>query len=366
MKWELNKKALNGEYIAGFVQADGSFSATLNRKIRKQKKYFNISLSFTIVQKQKYKDLMLEIQNYFGGIGNWYLNQKDKTIRYQVTKQSDLLNIIIPFFIKHQLRSGKLLSFLRFKYIVEVMTSRTHWNNPKTLLSLIVISSQINPLGKMGNNIRYLTPYQQEHVLNNRQPEGIDISNLTNSIENFKQNKLTLGFIHGLFDGDGSLSLSLLKLENQKKNTNLITARCSFNIIQDIHNSSLLDELKEYFNNKGYIYKLGDNYSVYKSGSRSELLSNILPKLAGLNCKDLIDNYTINELNLPLIKYNKVYYAYKILQYDVLGIKHEEILNKVIVLLYNVINNPGGLTLEQYRNEMKNKLIYNIIVEDIV
>jgi hypothetical protein len=65
----LAKRELSGDYIAGFVQADGSFSATLTRKTRGDKEYFNISLVFTIVQSQKYKDLILEIQKMFGGIG---------------------------------------------------------------------------------------------------------------------------------------------------------------------------------------------------------------------------------------------------------------------------------------------------------
>lgn len=66
----LAKRELSGDYVAGFVQADGSFSATLTRKTRGEKEYFNISLVFTIVQNQKYKDLILEIQKRFGGIGH--------------------------------------------------------------------------------------------------------------------------------------------------------------------------------------------------------------------------------------------------------------------------------------------------------
>lgn len=152
------------------------------------------------MQHEKNKHLILEIQKYFGGIGNWYLNKSDRTVRYQVTKQSDLLNVIIPFFMKHQLRSGKLLSFLHFKYIADVMATRAHWNNKKMLLSLIVIASHLNPLGKIGNKIKYLTPDEQKYVINNIQPEGIDISKLTESINNFQQNKLTLEFVHGLFE----------------------------------------------------------------------------------------------------------------------------------------------------------------------
>lgn len=119
-------KKVKGDYIAGLVQADGSFSAVLTSKTRKKKRDFNISLVFTIVQHEKYKDLIIEIQKYFAGIGNWYFNKNDKTVIYQVTKQSDLLNIIIPFFMEHQLRSGKLLSFLHFKYIATVMSTRAH------------------------------------------------------------------------------------------------------------------------------------------------------------------------------------------------------------------------------------------------
>jgi len=66
----LVKRELSGDYIAGFVQADGSFSAVLTRKTRGEKEYFNISLVFTIVQSQKYKDLILEIQKKFGDIGH--------------------------------------------------------------------------------------------------------------------------------------------------------------------------------------------------------------------------------------------------------------------------------------------------------
>lgn len=198
----LVKRELSGDYIAGFVQADGSFSAILTRKTRGEKEYFNISLVFTIVQSQKYKDLILEIQKKFGGIGHWYLNKKDKSIRYQVTNQSDLLNVIIPFFMKNQLRDQKHWSFLRFKHITEIVSSKVHLKNKQILLGLIVIAGQINPSDKLGNKIRYLNPEEQHYVINNIIPEGLDISKLTESIANFKSNPLTLDFVHGLFESN--------------------------------------------------------------------------------------------------------------------------------------------------------------------
>jgi len=200
--WKLNKEGLTGDYVAGLVQADGSFSAVLTRKTRGDKEYFNISLVFTLVQDQKHKDLILEIQKKFGGVGQWYLGKTDKTIRYQVKNQTDLLNIIIPFFMKYQLRDKKLLSFLRFKYIAEIVSSKIHLKNKNIFLSLIVIAGQINPSDKLGNKIRYLNPEEQHYVINNIIPEGVNISKLTESIANFKLNPLTLDFVHGLFESN--------------------------------------------------------------------------------------------------------------------------------------------------------------------
>jgi hypothetical protein len=44
----------------------------------------------------------------------------------------------------------------------------------------------MNPLGKLGNKIKYLTPDEQKSCnLDNVQPEGVDISKLTDSIQEF-------------------------------------------------------------------------------------------------------------------------------------------------------------------------------------
>ena len=56
------KKELTGDYIAGLTQADGSFSVVLRRTKRKTKDYLSLSPVFTLVQNEKFKDLILEIQ----------------------------------------------------------------------------------------------------------------------------------------------------------------------------------------------------------------------------------------------------------------------------------------------------------------
>lgn len=282
-----------------------------------------------------------------------------------MTNQKDLLNVIIPFFMKHQLRSGKLLSFLHFKYIVEVMSTRAHWNNKKVLLSLIVLASHMNPLGKLGNKIRLLTPEEQKNVINNVQPEGIDISKLNQSIENFKQNELTLDFIHGLFDGDGGLSAYFIKPSTKEGSVSLSSnpsVGFSFTIVQDVHNLSLLDEIKSYFDNRGGVYKINDQCNIYKAGSKPDLKSVILPKMSNTKSIDWVKEGAIDlassELRLPVMKYNKIHYSCKIL--ELLGSSgklNKENTNEVIALSYYIRQESDNITLEKYIEKVKESLL---------
>jgi hypothetical protein len=192
----------------------------------------------------------------------------------------------------------------------------------------------MNPLGKLGNKIRHLTGEEQKYVINNVQPEGVDISKLTESIQNFKQSKLTLDFIHGLFDGDGNISVFFIskkssgsvssqapegtdalqcELQNGGGETKL-SVGFSFTIVQDRHNISLLNEIKSYFNDKGGVYNISKECNIYKVGSKSDLMSVILPKMVNKESMELIKDYKMEELKLPLIKYNKIYYICKILE----------------------------------------------------
>jgi hypothetical protein len=277
--------------------------------------------------------------------------------------------------MKHQLRSGKLKSFLYFKYIVEKMEAKVHINNKLALLSLVVIASHLNPLGKKGNNLRYLNPVEQGYVINNIQPADIDTSDLDNNIKNFKSNALSLGFIHGLFDGDGSLSVSLLKMKNT-----LVKARPSFVIVQDIHNISLLNEVKMFFNDVGAVYEMSDKYALYKASDIKDLMYTILPIISGKHISssniassysleksfDSIDSSEISDLSLPLIKYDKIYYTAKMLKANLISINTESDLNHMISLSYKVFYNKHGISLEQYIEKIKKTLSKDHIIEDIV
>jgi group I intron endonuclease len=196
-------RELSGDFIAGLVTSDGVFSARLTRRGNKNNYRFRIDLKFTIQlsRTESNKNLLLGLKEKFDNKGNFILYKKqNNTILYQITNQKDLLNVVIPFFMNYQLRGEKLLSFLRFKYILESVLTKSHLKDKNIFLSLIVIGGQCNPQGKLGNKIRYLKPDEIYYVKNNIIPEGVDISKLTESIANFKPNPLTLDFVHGLFE----------------------------------------------------------------------------------------------------------------------------------------------------------------------
>jgi hypothetical protein len=49
-----------------------------------------------------------------------------KVVDFQVTKFSDIVNIIIPFFDKYPTQGQKALDFEDFKKVVEIMKSNDH------------------------------------------------------------------------------------------------------------------------------------------------------------------------------------------------------------------------------------------------
>lgn len=205
-----------------------------------------------------------------------------------------------------------------------MMFKKEHLNNHKVLLSLIVIASHLNPLGKMGNNIRYLGKEEQKLVLNNIQPQGIDLSLLESEMKNFQVNPLNLHFLNGLIDGDGCLSFYFAKSPK-----GIISARFGFTIAQDVHNLGLLEDVKAFLG-FGEIYTVNANYMLFKTAGIKHMSSllfdimnlrqlNMLPgsdlynklkKSASLCIKGNVktDFFTCGRdfaLPLPLIKRNK-------------------------------------------------------------
>ena len=195
------------------------------------------------------------------------------------------------------------------------MASKAHVNNKPVLLNLIVIASNMNPLGKIGNSVRYLDKEEQKFIENNIMTIPEMSKDLQENIDKFVSNSLTLEYLHGLIDGDGNITVYLVPHTNVDKDIKY-SIGCSFTIVQDIHNLSLLEEIKKYFNNVGSILNISNNCVLYKVSSKIDLLNTILPKLTNIgNIEDISDGSpedpgrVLPARSLPLIKYNKFFYT---------------------------------------------------------
>ena len=112
---------LTPDYIVGFTDGEGCFLVQIRTDYR-------IVLRYFITQRFDNKKLLDKVYNYFK-IGYVYRkfqgnDKKKTTFVYEVTKQDDIQNVIIPFFKNYPLQGVKKNSFARFTRIAKIVKGR--------------------------------------------------------------------------------------------------------------------------------------------------------------------------------------------------------------------------------------------------
>lgn len=126
-------------WIVGFVDGEGCFSVNFvkqsnkNEKNRIRKGYrigYQIAHEFAITQGESSLESLEKIKSFFG-VGSIYINKrydnhKEHLYRYVVRKKTDLVNVIIPFFRKYELRTSKKKNFEIFTKCIVDMAKGKH------------------------------------------------------------------------------------------------------------------------------------------------------------------------------------------------------------------------------------------------
>jgi len=99
--------------VAGFVAGEGSFFITIS-KIKKRKLGYQIRPMFSIQLKKSDRKILDDFQSIFG-CGKVY--EWKSTVRYTVSRFTDIVEVIIPFFEKYQLPNVKETDFQYFKIV---------------------------------------------------------------------------------------------------------------------------------------------------------------------------------------------------------------------------------------------------------
>ena|SRR3989338_3787502 len=119
---------MDGRYIAGFVDGEGSFHVAFQR--RNDLKFgwqavpeFHVSQNFT---SRNVLEAIRETLQCGYVKANDAAGKRDKTLVYVVRDRNDLLHKVIPFFERFPLQTAKRMDFESFRMIVQMMEVGNH------------------------------------------------------------------------------------------------------------------------------------------------------------------------------------------------------------------------------------------------
>ena len=121
---------MDGQYIAGFVDGEGSFHIAFQERMDLKFGWQAIP-EFHVSQNFPSRNVLEGIRETFrcGYIkANDAAGKRDKTLVYVVRDRSDLLKKVIPFFERYPLQSEKRKDFEAFRQIVQMMERNEHLN----------------------------------------------------------------------------------------------------------------------------------------------------------------------------------------------------------------------------------------------
>jgi hypothetical protein len=139
-------------WVVGFVDGEGCFSLGFIRQGDREKRKgyktgFQVFHEFAVTQGAKSLATLQMLRDFFG-VGQIFANKrydnhKEHLYRYVVRNRKDLLNVIIPFFRKNQLRTSKAVDFKKFAQCVEWIGAKHHLTR-KGLVDIAKVAETMN------------------------------------------------------------------------------------------------------------------------------------------------------------------------------------------------------------------------------
>jgi hypothetical protein len=131
---------LEAEWVTGFVDGEGCFHVGINTH-PEMTAGFQVLPEFTVVQHDRDVQLLYALKAFFD-CGVVRRNHGDR-MAYRVRSKDHLLQRIVPFFLKHPLKSKKHLDFLKFRDILMMMNAGEHLT-PAGIAAIRKLAAQMN------------------------------------------------------------------------------------------------------------------------------------------------------------------------------------------------------------------------------
>ena len=135
-------------WIVGFVDGEGTFTVSIFKNEKAQRRLgWQVFPEFVVSQGEKSLNTLKFVQNYFrcGTIikNKRYDNHHEDMYKYCVRSLKDLIEKVIPFFIKNKLKSAKKKDFLIFIKILKLIERKKHLER-EGLRKIALIALQMN------------------------------------------------------------------------------------------------------------------------------------------------------------------------------------------------------------------------------
>lgn len=114
---------LDAQWITGFVDGEGCFHVGINPH-KEMTAGFQVLPEFTVVQHERDVQILHALKAYFG-CGVVRGNHGDR-MAFRVRSKKHLLDHIVPFFVKHPLKTKKNVDFQKFRRILLMMEKGVH------------------------------------------------------------------------------------------------------------------------------------------------------------------------------------------------------------------------------------------------
>jgi hypothetical protein len=170
------ERLINIGWIIGFVDGEGCFSIGFIRqpnrkeKLRTRRGYkmgYQVFHEFAVTQGEKSLSALKILQAYFG-VGRLYVNRrhdnhKEHLYRFVVRKREDLLQVIIPFFEKHPMKTTKNRDFKKFSQCMRMIANGKHLRKDG-MIRIARIVATMNRQKPRESLIRILRDYTPDPV----------------------------------------------------------------------------------------------------------------------------------------------------------------------------------------------------------
>lgn len=117
---------LDPYWVAGFISGDGSFNIKTSNSAT-TKLGTRVQLRFSVGLNIREKELIVGLAKFFKLYDlAKYIYLTENSVNLQITNFTDIINIIIPFFVKYSIQGVKKLDFEDFKTVGDLMLNKEH------------------------------------------------------------------------------------------------------------------------------------------------------------------------------------------------------------------------------------------------